>query len=82
MNKNRKYNYDNLKGILIFLVVVGHLLYTYNYMNPKNAEKITLFIYTFHMPLFMIISGLFSNKKTSKEKLLKNIVLFNKYWNK
>ncbi|MBO5721458.1 MAG: acyltransferase family protein, partial [Bacteroidales bacterium] len=43
-----------LKGIAIILVVFGHieLLYAFNaYGFIRN------FIYTFHMPLFMSISG-------------------------
>ena len=74
MNSVRKYNYDNLKGILIFLVVLGHLLYSNEYNNIVGNILLRL-IYSFHMPVFMIISGHFS-KKTNKDNFYKYIFLF------
>lgn len=41
---------DVLKGIGITLVVLGHRI--------NNPQFITLYIYSFHMPLFFFISGL------------------------
>lgn len=41
---------DNAKAIGIFLVVFGHL---------SNPELVTNIIYSFHMPLFFFLSGLF-----------------------
>lgn len=50
--------FDNLKFILILLVVIGH------FMEPFNAERTTQavyqFIYSFHMPLFIFAAGYFS----------------------
>ncbi len=51
---NRIHHIDVLKGIAIFLVVFGHTI--------REAESL-VFIYSFHMPLFFIISGLFFNEK-------------------
>ena len=43
------------KGFGIILVIIGHFV-SYNYMPPA-MESIRLWIYSFHMPLFMILSG-------------------------
>ena len=44
---------DSLKGVLIILVVVGHFRYAnYRYMTIVNDV-----IYSFHMPLFIFLSG-------------------------
>jgi len=71
---NRIALWDNLKFILIFLVVLGHFIdfHTANYINMK---RIFFFIYIFHMPLFIFISGLFS-KKTINEKKYNKIFEF------
>ena len=50
MQKNRIDYLDTLKGLLIILVVFGH-----TGIN-SNIQK---WIYSFHMPLFLIISGFF-----------------------
>lgn len=48
--------YDRLKGFAIILVVIGHSIQS----TYGNYDDITLFryIYSFHMPLFMYISGM------------------------
>lgn len=48
---------DIAKGIGIVLVIVGHVVWGGNY-PMKGAESLSNFIYSFHMPLFFIISGL------------------------
>ncbi|WP_367118171.1 acyltransferase family protein [uncultured Clostridium sp.] len=61
---------DILKGIAIVLVVLGHILY-----NQNNLIRIWL--YSFHIPLFFIISGYLLNFKKDKisfkETILKNL---------
>lgn len=55
-NANKRYDYmDNLKFILIILVVVGHLGLKLPYVIPIKA--IAIFIYIFHMPCFILTSG-------------------------
>ena len=71
----RENKYDTLKGILIFLVVFGHMLLTYDYLPKTNYNLLINCIYLFHMPLFFIISGYFS-KRINKRKILDYIVLF------
>lgn len=56
--KERDAYFDNLKGILISLVVIGHLIEPF-YFKSKFIEIIYTFIYTFHMPAFVFLSGLF-----------------------
>ena len=56
--KTRDYYFDNLKFILIFLVVLGH--YCGSYLESWLMLGIYNFIYSFHMPLFIFISGYFS----------------------
>ncbi len=60
--KTRIQKWDILKFILIFFVVFGHICEQYSGMSG-----VLFFIYSFHMPLFVFISGLFS-KKTINEK--------------
>lgn len=57
MVKLRSAYYCNLKLLLIFLVVWGHLLEP-NLSDPA-AYRLYRFIYLFHIPLFAFVSGLF-----------------------
>ena len=70
----RNYHIDNIKGILIFLVVCGHLLSTLQDMNSTFAIGVRTFIYFFHMPGFIFMSGYlakgFLKKEYKGEKLL------------
>ncbi|MBR3818166.1 MAG: acyltransferase family protein [Clostridia bacterium] len=63
---SRLEKWDILKFILIFLVVLGHIA---DFSTRSNEYMRTLYlaIYTFHMPLFIFVSGLFA-KKTVNEK--------------
>lgn len=57
MNKTRNTYFDVLKGIAIIIVVYGHCLQTF---YPNWTDSIMgRTIVTFHMPLFMLISGYF-----------------------
>lgn len=59
MPKGSRLDYlDIAKGIGILLVIIGHCL--------ADADNLDIWIYSFHMPLFFILSGwLFSYKKPS-----------------
>ena len=60
--KERIALWDNLKFILIILVVIGHLADEFT-AKSDVYKSVFLFIYTFHMPLFIFISGLFHSEK-------------------
>jgi fucose 4-O-acetylase-like acetyltransferase len=78
---NREYLYDNIRGILILLVVLGHAL-EYFRLDNKVGEFIYVFIYLFHMPVFIFISGYFSKnlakgRSTAVETFLVPYLLLN-----
>lgn len=52
---------DILKFLAIFLVLWGHCIQ--HLTTPDfSSNQVFLFIYSFHMPLFMILSGFFAHK--------------------
>lgn len=51
--------FDNIKGLLIILVVVGHVAHPVHNDNPAISCLFDV-IYLFHMPLFVFVSGLFA----------------------
>ena len=51
--------FDNIKGILIALVVAGHFMHPIHNDNPALSFVFDV-IYLFHMPLFVFMSGLFA----------------------
>ena len=65
--KNRYYIFDKIKGILIFLTVFAHFLWKYSSNHKKSiTRKIVVFIYSFHMPTFVFISGFLSSESSTK----------------
>lgn len=58
--KERVYVFDNLKGLLIALVVMGHMVEPLANASARSAMVVFDFIYLFHMPLFIFVTGLFS----------------------
>lgn len=56
---NRLKSFDILKLFAIFLVLWGHCI-QYFLSSRYSDEPIYRYIYSFHMPLFMMISGYFS----------------------
>ena len=67
IEKQRYYIFDNFKGLLIFTVVFAHFLWEYvRSHNNKLARKLVIFIYYFHMPGFIFISGFLTSDNSSK----------------
>ena len=65
--KQRIYKYDNVKAFLIFLVVIGHM--TTDYVSDSFLVRwTTLWIYLFHMPAFIFISGLVHKHYITEEQ--------------
>ena len=65
---------DFLKSISIILVVLGHCIqygsgYLYLVNNNFFYNKLFMFIYSFHMPLFAAISGYLFYKSINKYSL-------------
>lgn len=56
--KTREYQYDNLRFLLIALVVLGHLLEIAG--EFPHRELLYELIYSFHMPAFLFLSGMFA----------------------
>ncbi len=57
----RIYKWDNLKCFLIVMVVIGHFVNQYAPIS-NTMKSLSLFIYSFHMPLFIFLSGLLQKK--------------------
>lgn len=72
--KKREYLFDNLKAVLIILVVFGHVIESFELQGI--FLKIKGVIYVFHMPLFIFISGYFSKKlENTENKSIKNLLI-------
>lgn len=67
--------YDNIKSLLIFSVVIGHFIDCCS-GRSEACRQLFLFIYSFHMPLFIFVSGLFYNKKKLKQRTISYLMLF------
>lgn len=59
----RNYRVDNIRFLLIFLVVFAHLL---EYIPGKTADSLYRLIYTFHMGAFVFLTGYFAEYKPKK----------------
>jgi fucose 4-O-acetylase-like acetyltransferase len=75
--KERDYYFDNAKFILIFLVVFGHFI---SPIKGQNEWLYTIynFIYTFHMPAFILIGGFFTKgvwRDGYLPKILKKVLI-------
>jgi len=64
MEQKRLQSFDIAKGIGIILMIIGHCGVNNQYLNN--------FIYSFHMPLFFIISGYFFKHRDDKECVKRN----------
>ena len=73
--KSRLEYWDNLKGILIFLVVIGHFFYEFRLKNEIICS-ITNFIYLFHMPAFVFVSGYFCRGNVNYTRIKKYIFFY------
>lgn len=78
--KERDPFFDSLKFLLILFVVLGHVLeHNMNFSKFHIESSLFIFIYSFHMPLFIFISGYFSKNLTwtkYKNKLLPLILTY------
>jgi fucose 4-O-acetylase-like acetyltransferase len=81
-NNERELLPDVLRGFAVILVVLGHCIQEGSGLDYRTgalyfSDRLYQFIYSFHMPLFMLVSGYLSwgsiakaNDKDSRRKLL------------
>jgi fucose 4-O-acetylase-like acetyltransferase len=62
----RDYRIDNIKAFLIFCVVLGHLCELFDIGGLYRV------IYTFHIPVFIFVSGFFA--KFNGKKIVRNLI--------
>lgn len=75
---NRIQKWDIIKFFLMFTVVLGHFADLHTGQNDA-MKSLFLFIYSFHMPLFIFVSGLFSKRMINEKrwnKILGYLVLY------
>lgn len=68
--KERDYYFDNLRFIFILLVVIAHFISPLSYIY--GIKVIYRYIYLFHMPGMIFISGYFAKSAVKDGKLVKN----------
>ncbi len=71
---NRIAYFDIAKGIGILLVLLGHLQTDTIFSYSPYILKLCSWIFSFHMPLFFIISGMLISCKKEPEKDLSNLI--------
>lgn len=70
--KKRIALWDNLKFLLIIFVVIGH--YTQQFRADNEIlQRIYVFIYSFHMPAFIFVTGLFSKRAVNEKDIKKTL---------
>ena len=62
--------FDNIKFLLIAFVIYGHL-WEIGFDIPKSLYGI---IYSFHMPMFIMVTGYFSSRRAHSTKFWKSIL--------
>ena len=80
--KDRENRIDSLKYWLMVLVIIGHVFSQEQFSINPICDAGWKWIYLFHMPLFIFISGYLSRKKNVKQflsscwKLLEPLIIF------
>lgn len=77
----RNYQFDQIKALLIILVVFAHIPLVGGVITKGTdlcecnafVNAIVHAIYAFHMPLFVFVSGYFSKKRSLRETIQKNL---------
>ncbi|MDD8037541.1 MAG: acyltransferase family protein, partial [Thomasclavelia ramosa] len=65
MNNRIEY-IDFIKGFTIFLVVWGHAIQNISQNGSFWNNPMHIFICSFHMPIFMLLSGFFFKNEISR----------------
>lgn len=73
MKTNRLLFYDILKAYAIVIVVLGHVIQTF---NPEwKTGNVLIGIYMFHMPLFIAIWGFFFFVKSADKNTIETLIM-------
>lgn len=72
--KQRDYLFDNYKVLLMVFVVTSHFI-DLCYRNIPFLYELKWFIVAFHMPAFIFITGYFSKKTCSFQKLVQKFLI-------
>ena len=72
--KTRDFLFDNYRAFLIIFVVLGHFIEP-SYTETAYLTNLKYFIFAFHMPAFIFISGYFAVKKSSPGKLIQKLLV-------
>ena len=76
MVKVRDPYFDNAKFLLISLVIIGHIIEPLIH-NNHIVKTTYLFIYSFHMPAFVLISGyFFKHSHHLPRRIIKLLILY------
>lgn len=73
---SRNYLWDNMKAFLILTVVLGHFLEKVFPMESGWAKALDYWIYTFHMPAFLFVSGYWSKGYCKNSRVRINKVCY------
>ena len=65
--RHRSEYLDNVKGLLVFLVVLAHFLAETTGLS-KAVNAVYIVLYTFHVPLFAFLSGYLSRSRRAREQ--------------
>ncbi|MFX4291088.1 acyltransferase family protein [Streptomyces bohaiensis] len=65
--------FDNVKYLAIVLVAMGHA-WTPLMDSSRAASALYMFVYTFHMPAFIVVAGYFSRSFTGRPDQLRRLV--------
>ena len=75
MKEQRIAYWDNIKFFLILFVVIGH--FATQYTDGSGFYKaLFIGIYTFHMPLFLFVSGVFHNNNRIVQRVIKYLLYY------
>lgn len=76
MSDNRDIKLNNLRALLVFLIVFISSIFSLNFKNNFIASSIAKFLMVFTMPMFCIISGYYARAKTSYKQHIRLFGLF------
>lgn len=72
--KERIWYWDTIKFLMMLTVVVGHFAETAVAWGGQDIAPLHLFIYAFHMPMFIFIFGVFYKEDNYRRKALSLLI--------